>query len=409
MKIALLSFEYPSETGFGGIGTYTWYQARALVKIGHDVHVLAGANEATPVRTDTHDGVVVHRFRADGALMSALGWLGRRQLWWTRNRLENGLSMYRGLAALLQSHAYDVIEMPECGAEGWLINHLMTDTPTVVRFHSPSRLIMGYYDVRRTDRWLCGVVEDIGMSGARSFSSCSAFLAKEVQTEMGIKPPVQVIHNGIDLDLFDRAEPVDVRRKYGLPDDRPLIVFTGRMEKRKGIHLCPEIVTRVLAEHDVAFVFAGRDLFGYMKDTLLPHVERTRVRGSIHHLGSLDLPSVGALVKQADVFWLPSVWENCPYSCLEAMAAGRAIVCADQGGMPELIQHEHNGLLAQAGSPASFAEQLSRLIEDRALRERLGAAARRTVETSFTDVHIARISADYYQRVANGPEAPGTT
>ena len=50
MKIALLSFEYPPETGFGGIGTYTWYQARALVKLGHQVHVLAGATSAAALR-----------------------------------------------------------------------------------------------------------------------------------------------------------------------------------------------------------------------------------------------------------------------------------------------------------------------------------------------------------------------
>ena len=48
MKIALMSFEYPPETGFGGIGTYTWYQARAMVKLGHEVHVLAGATSPAP-------------------------------------------------------------------------------------------------------------------------------------------------------------------------------------------------------------------------------------------------------------------------------------------------------------------------------------------------------------------------
>lgn len=72
MKIALLSFEYPPETGFGGIGTYTWYHARALARLGHEVHVLAGATSATPLRRDTHDGVVVYRYVADGGLMRAL-------------------------------------------------------------------------------------------------------------------------------------------------------------------------------------------------------------------------------------------------------------------------------------------------------------------------------------------------
>ena len=50
MKIGLLSYEYPPDTGFGGIGTYTWYHARALARLGHQVHVLAGAREASDPR-----------------------------------------------------------------------------------------------------------------------------------------------------------------------------------------------------------------------------------------------------------------------------------------------------------------------------------------------------------------------
>ncbi|MEO2032399.1 MAG: hypothetical protein ABGZ35_09965 [Planctomycetaceae bacterium] len=57
MKIALLSHEFPPETGHGGIGTYTWYQARALAKLGAEVHVLAGASESTPIRTTVCDAL----------------------------------------------------------------------------------------------------------------------------------------------------------------------------------------------------------------------------------------------------------------------------------------------------------------------------------------------------------------
>ena len=92
MKIALLSFEYPPETGFGGIGSYTWHHARALTALGHEVHVLAGARQATPLRASEHDGVRVFRFRAAGAAMRAfetLGTLGAFRLRWTRQRVQN--------------------------------------------------------------------------------------------------------------------------------------------------------------------------------------------------------------------------------------------------------------------------------------------------------------------------------
>ena len=396
MKIALLSFEYPSETGFGGIGTYTWYQARALVKLGHEVHVLAGAAAPTSLRTETHDGVVVHRYRADGLLMRLFARLDRPQLWWTKNRLENGLSMHEGLRALRRRYEFDLLEMPECGAEGWLLNHL-TGARTVVRFHSPARLIMGYYDVRTADVTLCSSLERLAMMGAGAFTACSRFLADEVRAQLGIRASVRVIPNGIDLELFDAAEQVDVRREYDLPRSRPLILFAGRMEPRKGIHLCRDIVPRILERYEVAFVFAGRDLFGHMRDTLLPEVASRPLRGSIHYLGDLSLTAVRSCVRQTDIFLSPSLWENCPYSCLEAMAAGRPIVCSDQGGMPELIRDGVNGLLARTGDASSFVRQLERLIEDRPLADRLGAAARRTIEESFTDVGVARSSAAFYR------------
>jgi glycogen(starch) synthase len=396
MKLALLSFEYPPDTGFGGIGTYTWYQARALAKLGHEVHVLAGATGPTPLQSREEDGVRVHRFRSAGALMHALQPLGTLRLWWTKNRLENALSMYRGLRALERAHRYDLVEMPECGAEGMLVNHLMRGT-TLVRFHSPARLIMPYYDVRPADIAWCGRVEQIGIRGADAFTSCSRFLAEEVTQKLGLRRPIRIISNGIDLEPFDAVEQVDFRARFALPRDRPVIFFAGRMEPRKGIELCKEIAASLLQRHAVAFVLAGQDLFNFVADTLLPFVKAKPLKGSIHYLGKLDQAAVRSGLRQSDIFLLPSRWENCPYSCLEAMAAGRAIVSSDQGGMPELIRDGENGLLARSGDVASYIAALERLIEDRPLRERLGAAARATIEASHTDTHMAKLSTAYYQ------------
>lgn len=403
LKIALLSFEYPPETGFGGIGTYTWYQARALVKLGHNVHVLAGATEPTQLRTDEHDGVRVYRFRSNGLLMRSLYVLEKRRLYWTKNRIENALSMYHSFKTLNRENRYDLIEMPECGAEGFLINNLIR-TKTLIKLHSPARLIMPFYknyDLNPLDISLCSFVEQFAMRGASAFSSCSRFLADEAGKKLGIQKPIQVIPNGIDLELFDNADQVDIRSKFDLPRDRPMIFFSGRMEHRKGIHLCKEITASILERYEVAFVFAGQDLFRYMSDDLLPYLKTKNLRGSVHYLGKLNLTDIRSCLRQTDIFLLPSLWENCPYSCLEAMAAGCAIVSTDQGGMSELIHNTENGLLASSEDAVSYITCLEQLIENDTLRKRLGAAARCTVEKSFTDVSIARKSADYYLKCLN--------
>ena len=398
MKIGLLSFEYPPETGFGGIGTYTWYQARALVRLGHEVHVLAGLKEESPLRTREHDGVFVHRYRPGGGAMKAFDQLGRWKCWWTRQRLENGWSMYHALKALMRKHEFDVLEMPECGAEGYLINPLLR-IPTVVRFHSPSRLIMPYYDVQKADIAMCSFIEQRAINRAAALTSCSKFLRDEVRSKMGVRAPVETIANGIDLALFDQAPHVDVAAKYGLPQDKVCIFFAGRMERRKGIHLCGAIAQSILRKHDVAFVFAGQDLFGYMADTLLPSLKNQQLQGSVHYIGKLDLDELRSCVRATHIFLLPSLWENCPYSCIEAMGSGRAIVSSDAGGMPELIEHGVNGLIAHAEDPESYVRQLEILIADAELRGRLGAAARRSVEQRYTDDYIARESEKVYRRL----------
>jgi glycosyltransferase involved in cell wall biosynthesis len=398
MRIALLSYEYPPETGFGGIGTYTWYQARAMVKLGHEVHVLAGTLQANGLSSQEEEGVRVHRYRADGRWMRAFGMLAQQRLWWSTNRLENALSMQRTLAQLEQHYEFDVLEMPECGAEGLLINSRVRP-PTVVKLHSPAELIMPFYDVRRADHALCSLIERRGIRNATLLTSASAFLARAVRDRFRIRHDIPVIPNGIDLALFDASDQVDARAKFGIPRDRPMIFFAGRMERRKGFHLCTEITERILERHAVSMVFAGADLFGHLENELLPRLRDRQLRGSVHYLGKLDLTDVRSCLRQTDIFLLPSVWENCPYSCLEAMAAGRAIVSSDAGGLPELIVDGVTGLSATSGDAAAFVEALERLLDDSALRQRLGTGARLSVEKYFTDVDIAQRTVDEYRRL----------
>lgn len=406
LRIGLLSYEYPSETGFGGIGTYTWHHARGLVRLGHEVHVLAGAREATALRSTEEHGVRVHRFWADGALMRAFQGLGRYRLWWTRQRLQNAWSMFEGISALHRAHRFDAIEMPECGAEGTLVTRFLR-APSVVRLHSPSRLIMPFYDVRRSDTVLCAAIERPALGGATALTSCSQFLASEVARKMGVSRPITVITNGLDVAWFDSvSSTIDVHDKYRLPRRKLTIVFTGRMERRKGIHLCREVAAAILERHDVTFVLAGADLFGYVANEMLPALAARALKGSIHWLGPLGLAEVRELVSAADIVFLPSLWENCPYACLEAMAARRAIVSANQGGLPELIDNGRNGLLADSGDPASYVRAIERLIEDDALRRRLGAAARATIESRHNHTTVAEQAVGVYRALAAG-RSPG--
>jgi len=401
MRIAILSYEYPPETGFGGIGTYAYYQARALAKLGHDVHVFAGSTKNGVFHSE-HEGVKVTRIKREGVVNGLLDNARKTRAWWFQNRVTTATDAYEGLAKAHSKKPFDFIEAPECGADAMVASTFLT-VPVAVRFHSPARLIMNIYDTPKIDRVLTAFAEQLGINQAAVLTSCSQFLADEVAMKMAEQDPIHVIPNGIDVPLFDRDEGIDVFEKFGLPRDKKIIFFANRMEERKGIHIVQKMVEATLAKYpDIAFAFAGRDLFGFMEKQILPWVKDRQLQDRFFYLGQLALPEVRAVLKKSSIFLIPSLWENCPYSCLEAMTAGRAIVSSDCGGMPELVEHERTGLLAKNGDPASFVAALQRMIEDDGLRARCGQNARAEVEKRLTDVAIGKRSVDVYQSFLDG-------
>jgi glycosyltransferase involved in cell wall biosynthesis len=391
VKIALLSFEYPPETGFGGIGTYTRAHARALAQLGHEVHVLAGANAPTPLTQDRDGEVTVWRYAGGGATARAVRALGRLRLWWSSNRLDNALNMYAGLSRLHAEHAFDLVESPECGADGMLVGRLL-DLPMVVRLHSPAQLIMAHYDTHPLDRRLCAWLEARALAAACCWTSPTRFLAEVARRELGLE---RVIPNG--LDPAAPAGGFDLRRRLGLAAETPVILFAGRLERRKGIHLCAEIAATVLARHRAALVFAGEDLFGELRQLLTALAGRP-LAGSVHAVGRLSGEELRTALAQSEVFLFPSLWENSPYSLLEAMAAGCAVASSDAGGVPEILTHGVDALITPAGDAVAHARAVSLLREEPALRQRLGDEARRTVASRHDALDAAQRALACYRR-----------
>lgn len=397
MRVALLSYEYPPDTGFGGIGTYTWYQARALVRLGHEVHVVAGSTEPGVRRAD-HDGVQVTRVAGLDFLPGAGDGLRAQGLPWAANRLETAQSAFVALRDLLAGHPVDLVEFPECGADGLFASTLL-DVPTCVRLHSPARLIMETYGADPRDVEATATLEQVALARADVRVSPSRYLARVAEATLGVAPPVHVVPNGIDLELADRDEGIDVVERFGLPPagEAVLLFSSGRLERRKGIDVLVDACLPLLAERPhVHLVLAGADGEQVMASSIEPQAGALGVGDRVHHLGRRALGEVRALLRHVDVHVHPSLWDNAPYSCIEAMAAGRPVVSSDCGGLPELVDDGVTGLLAAAGDAEAFGAAVGRLVDDADLRGRLGAAARDAVEERFTDEAMARRSVELW-------------
>jgi glycosyltransferase involved in cell wall biosynthesis len=165
------------------------------------------------------------------------------------------------------------------------------------------------------------------------------------------------------------------------PSARPnLILFLGRLHADKGIYDLLEAVAQLRpAVPDVRLVCAGEG----DRPAVAQYAGRLGIGEAVKFIGWVGPSGKRALLESAAAYALPSYAEGLPVSLLEAMAAGVPVVASPVGGIPEVVADGASGLLAAPGDVATLQRHLRRLLLDRPLGERIGAAGRETVRARF--------------------------
>lgn len=205
---------------------------------------------------------------------------------------------------------------------------------------------------------------------------------------------ITVIPNGLAPAQFRRRAPRSPLRT---------IVTVANLRREKGYDVLIDAAPVVLRRFpDVHFHVVGGG------PELQSLVERASARGVLHaftFLGHQD--DVAARLDEADVFVLPSRSEAFPNAVLEAMAAGLPVVATGVGGIRELIDHEHTGLLVPAGDAHSLTDRICRLLGDPAFASRLGAAAHARAEARYSfDRMVAAFERVYLTELARRGAIP---
>jgi GT2 family glycosyltransferase/glycosyltransferase involved in cell wall biosynthesis len=199
----------------------------------------------------------------------------------------------------------------------------------------------------------------------------------------GIEPArVMRCDQGIDLAPFGRST-----RSVS---DRLRLAFAGSLIPSKGPHILLEAVAS-LRSHRVSVDLLGavapyHGEAGYA-DRLAPLLGRSFVR----KLGPVPHERMADAFGDVDVLIVPSEWiENAPFVIREAFAAGLPVVASDLGGMAEMVRHDRDGLLFAAGSATALAAQISRLLDEPGLIERLRAGIRQPMSIEEDATQILR-------------------
>ncbi|MDB5342201.1 MAG: group 1 glycosyl transferase [Schlesneria sp.] len=199
--------------------------------------------------------------------------------------------------------------------------------------------------------------------------------------EAGLKArKVSVIPNGVDFATYANASPTDVSQ-LGSKGHFPVVITVGRLEEQKGVRFLLHAATVVLKKHpDCQFLIVGD---GPERASLEALASSLGIGSSTHFAGHRgDVPG---LLKAADLFVLPSLWEGMPNALLEAMAAGLPVIATAVEGSREIIESDESGLLVPAGNSSELATAILRVLNQSDLAARLSSGAQDNITKRFTN------------------------
>jgi glycosyltransferase involved in cell wall biosynthesis len=400
MRVVLAADFYPPAPG--GLEAHVRRLARALVRSGHEVTVLAGgagqrysAGQRHP-DMDTGDGVPVFRTRLDlDRVPLAYREAGRsfHPPWPDR-------TFTRALRGLLERVDPDVVH-----AHGWCEFSAVAAAggrwPVVVTLHDhglrcpKKNLLRGGGECARGRGWHCltcpgpeqgsakrvvlgaalGLTAPRLHAGVARYIAVSRHVARRHHDNDPWSDRVEVIPNFIDGPSAPFTEP-----------DGDQVLYIGPADRHKGLAVLLA-AWRGLSARPERLVVVGAD------ET---DIVASRVPARVEFTGRLVGDRVWQALRAATLLVVPSVWpEPCPTVVLEGLAAGRPVVASRVGGIPDLVVDGETGVLVPAGDPRALAGAIAAVLSDRDRLTAMAKAARQSAEAFTTNAVVPRIVAVY--------------
>ncbi len=410
MKISFISLEYPADAAYGGIGTYVYQVARMLQKRGHHVEVFS----TSPYRVGcfVEDEIIVHRVQL----------------------LESESAKFSELIAPIwaKRHGeikFDVLEGPEFGADAEQAVKLVPNIPLVVKLHTPRFMTaegtldgMPFFHPLRLnmlrEKWQTKLKyywQNLKQGKIVNWRYTDYLdVAKErnhtLQADVIVAPSREIGEKLLTAWQLDPGKimyfpypyiPSEEFLKIPIETQTNIVTFLGRIEIRKGVldlaKAIPVIYDKFPA---VKFRLIGLvedspdpdlDMQQYLEKQLAGYLDCVEFRQPV------PLAEVPKVLANTDICVFPSIWDNFPNVCLEAMSAGRGVVGSSAGGMAEMLDANRAGRIVTPRSPEKIAEAVIELLENPSLRMELGRYARQRILDVYNLENISQLQEASYQ------------
>jgi glycogen synthase len=400
LRIAFVTYEYPPDTGKGGIGTYTIQLASLLVSNKFDVHVFAGTDKPSYYEELQH--VHIHRVHCTGPQ-------------------DFKINVVPVFSAEQNVKAFDIIESPEIHGNAWEIKKAFSQIPLVVRLHAPNYLVehlkKKYTPLFAKLRFVLGALRrgkiDVGYWRKYDYLQDPDYTF--VQIADAITAPSNTMKQWAVNNWKILPSKINVIPNPFIPSDAFLhlpinrngkkkeIVFFGRLNVLKGLVNATHAMKKILLEFkDYHFKVIGDDGAGPNAGESMQTWMQNRLssfKENVHFYKGQAYEDLPALIADAEIVLLPSLFESFSYTCAEAMAAGKAVIGSKETGMEDMITSNKNGILIDAENVDDIYNAIKKVIVNEALRYSMSILARTIICTKFSGGMLAQKYMNYYKDV----------
>jgi len=392
MKILQVIPYFPPAYTFGGPVKVVYQISKELIKRGHKVVVYTTDAKDFSSRLEinynnTIEGIKVHRFRNLSLTLI--------------KKLKLFITPQLALFARKDVKNFDVIHLHEYRTfQNIVIHHY------AYRYNIPY-ILQAHGSLRRINTWqrLKWIYD--AFFGYRLLRDSSKVIAlNNVEAEqykaMGVpEENIAIIPNGIDLSEYSELPPKGAfKKKFGIPEDRKIILYLGRIHKIKGIDVLVKAYAHLKNEmnvNDAVLVVAGPD-DGFLNEVKFL-VYNLGITDSVLFTGPLYGRDKLEAFVDSEVYVLPSRYEIFGLTVLEAYACGKPIVASRVGGLKDLVKNEETGLLFEPGNIAQLAKSIFNLLNDNDAAKEMGLKGKNFVREIFTIEKVVERLEKVYEEV----------
>lgn len=394
MHIAFLTSEYITEPYFsGGLANYLYRTSLGLTRRGHKVEIFTRSDKDEIL---VHDGILVHRVLPNPTVMQCLK---RATRWKFHKSVEvfvTSWNLRQRLMAQQRQTPFDIVQAASYRSVGLGLVHF-NSIPFTVRISSYEKAWREKNkEPYTTDQKMVEWIEQYVCRHSDRVYAPSQFLANIISKDTGLKMDVVRTPFLVETDTFDSSILEQDCNGFRY------LLFFGTLSVLKGAGVLADALGQVLSQcPDMHIVLAGAIGTGPDGLSMLEYIYHRAgaFRARIHYLGVLHHKQLYPVIAAAEGVVLPSLIDNLPNACLEAMAFGRVVIGTRGASFDELLEHDKSGLLIPPGDAGALANAMVSVwqMDDDRKRE-IGTAAKQGVAALHPDIVCKTLEA-YFQQL----------